>query len=53
MAESPKDARVEPVRCYACGHQYGAVPNRIDTACPKCGSDSYSRLLPGGGDSRG
>ena len=44
-AEAKAEARrVEPVQCYSCGHQFGAdLLNRIDTKCPKCGSDSFTR----------
>jgi predicted RNA-binding Zn-ribbon protein involved in translation (DUF1610 family) len=38
--------KVTPVRCYSCGHQYAAVTDSIDTACPSCGSQDWTRIRP-------
>lgn len=35
---------IQQVQCYSCGHHYGAVLNRLDTACPQCGSESFVRV---------
>lgn len=39
---SDRPTQVERVRCYSCDHEYAARPGRIDTACPVCGSDSFT-----------
>ena len=35
---------VARLRCYRCGDEYEADPDDIDTGCPSCGSQSYTRV---------
>src|SRR4051812_40604553 len=35
---------VQRFRCYRCGRIFAGDRNQIDATCPKCGSDSFSRV---------
>ncbi len=34
---------IEGLRCYSCGHEFSGRRWSIDTTCPECGSNSFSR----------
>ena len=45
VLDLPQEQRpdIEGLRCYSCGHEFSGRRWSIDTTCPECGSDSFSR----------